>query len=133
MDERYKEIDLEIMEHIQCSPCKGLYFVDLANLGYDSVKVHKSLKKLISRNFLKESHDFNGANFSITENSREMNVVKVSCPICNTIRRTHRDNQHTIHCLNKECRTPRGTHRNFWLINIDHFRKGDIKRINNVN
>ena len=73
MEERYKEVDLEIMENIQRSPGKSMYFADLAKLGYDSVKIHKSLKKLLSRNFLKENHDSNGAFFCITETSREMN------------------------------------------------------------
>jgi hypothetical protein len=128
--DRYKETDFDIMEAIKNSPAKGMYFADLAKLRPDTAKLHKLLKKWVSRNYLTEQNDFNGVYYCIKETNQEMQLHKVICPICKTVRRTHRDNQHAIHCSNPDCISSSGRHRTFWLVNIDHLRRGAIKRIN---
>ncbi len=131
--DRYKEIDLEVLDAIKSSPSKGLYFADLVKIRPDPMKIHKVLRKLISKNFLSERSGVDGAYFYIAETNQELIIEKVVCPMCNTIRRIRKDHQITIHCANPDCRTARGVHRNFWLVNIDHWRKGSLKMINRVN
>ncbi|MGV8150928.1 MAG: hypothetical protein ACP5NV_04320 [Candidatus Woesearchaeota archaeon] len=131
--DRYKEIDFDVMEAIQCAPGRGLYFVDIAKINPDTARIFRVLKKLKARNFLTETNGINGAYFCIKENNIEMNIRRVQCPICKTVRRTHRTDQVAIHCSNAECKSPSGRHRTFWLVNIDHLRKGSMRRINCVN
>jgi len=130
---RYKEVEFDILEAIQNAPEKGMYFTDIVKICPDAVKAYKILKKFVSRNYLTETNEASGAYFCIKENNQEMKIRMVVCPVCKTIRRTHRDDQVAIHCSNPECKTPSGRHRTFWLVNIDHLRKGSVRRINCIN
>ncbi len=130
---RYKEIEFDIVEAISTAPEKGLHFVDILKVCPDAVKAYKILKKFVLRNYLTETNEVSGAYFYIKENNLKMKIVRVVCPICKTSRRTHRDDQVAIHCSNPECKTPSGRHRVFWLVNIDHLRKGSVRRINCIN
>lgn len=130
---RYKEIEYDIIEAIKNSPDKGLHFMDIMKACPDALRAHKILRKFISRNHLTELNGPNGAYFCIREANVPMNIRRVMCPACKTVRRTFRDDQIAIHCANKDCKTPSGRHRTFWLVNIDHLKRGEVKRINCVN
>jgi Fe2+ or Zn2+ uptake regulation protein len=128
--DRFREREFEVLEAIQKSSDKGLYFEALVRLGnHDALQLYRTLKKFVARNILSERNTPEGAYFYISSTNETIILFRVKCPICNTERRATEDQQ-TVHCANKNCTLPTGKHRNFWLVNVDHFRKGEVIRIN---
>jgi hypothetical protein len=128
--EKLRELDFDVIEAIQSASGQRLYFADVASISEDATKLHKILEKLIARNYITKGNDINGVYYTITESNTPMNIRKVICPICKTARRTNRLNQLAAYCRNPECKTSTGRRRVFWLVNIDHWNRGEVRRIN---
>lgn len=130
MYDRLKETDYDIIEVLQKFP-QGLSFADLVNeIGKEPVEISERIKKLIKKNFITKQKSINIAFFLISEENKHIKPRRVRCPICFSSRRIHRHDQNQTYCPNRNCKTPRGTQRNFWVLNIDHMIKGKIKHIN---
>lgn len=128
----FSEIDFELVETIMNTPLKGMYFKDLLTIRPNPVSLRWYLRKLTKGNFLTKQILFEGDFYCITPRNQPLNLMKVVCPVCKTIARTINFEQRSIRCVNPECKWACGSRRKFMLINYDHLKFGQIKKINRV-
>ena len=133
---RLKQIECNAVEILQKTREESLSFNDiLAKIDIDGTEIiggelYKCLRKLAKNNFISIKKTLGGAYFFISEDNKKLNIRKVRCPKCRTVKRVHIENQMATHCLNKNCTQPSGRHRIFWLVNIDHWSRGLTRKIN---
>lgn len=131
--DKFRELDFDVLEAVQAAPARRLYFADIAAISADTKKLYGIVEKLVSRNFLTKGHDLAGAFYCMTAQNEPLSIQRVRCPACKSVRRMNRAEQMAAYCRNPECRTPSGRRRVFWLVNIDHWNRGEIRKINRVN
>jgi phage FluMu protein Com len=123
---RLNETDYDVLELLQANP-EGLKFGEiLERTGKEVMKTHKSLTKLLQRNYASKED----IAYKILETNEKATILRVQCPVCKTIKRIHNDTQESTVCKNPECKNKGGWRREYWIISPYFQEKGITKRIN---
>ena len=123
---RLNETDYDILELLQISPESLKFGEILEKTGKGVLETHKSLTKLIQRNYASTE----GTMYKILETNEKLTILRVQCPVCKTIKRIYNDTQESTICKNPECKNGGGFRRQFWIISQYFQEKGITKRIN---